>query len=90
MLSRTDLRTDLKIDLRSISFKRSQYERGINIMSLLRFDPSTVTVKQSFIVRKIVGCPVILEVSFACVRQLVVLSVPVTVDFDSVAFVLRW
>ena len=59
-------------------------------MSLLRFDPSTATVEQSFIVSKIVGCPVILEVSFACVRQLVVLSVPVTVDFDSVAFVLRW
>ena len=27
-------------------------------MSLVRFDPSIVTVKQSFIVSQIVGCPV--------------------------------
>ena len=30
-------------------------------MSLVRFDPSIVTVKQSFIVSQIVGCPVILS-----------------------------
>ena len=30
-------------------------------MSLVRFDPSTVTVKQSFIVSQIVICPVVLS-----------------------------
>ena len=28
-------------------------------MSLVHFDPSVVTVKQSFVVNQIVGCPVI-------------------------------
>ena len=31
------------------------------VMSLVRFDPSIVTVKPSFIVSKIVGCPVVLS-----------------------------
>ena len=31
------------------------------IMSLVRFDPSIVTVKQSFIVSQTVACPVILS-----------------------------
>ena len=40
------------------------------VTSLVRFDPSIVTVKQSFIVSQIVGCSVILfVVSFAWVRQ---------------------
>ena len=30
-------------------------------MSLVYFDPSTVTVKQSFIVSQIVSCPVVLS-----------------------------
>ena len=30
-------------------------------MSLVRFDPSIVTVKQLFIVCQIIGCPVILS-----------------------------
>ena len=30
-------------------------------MLLVRFDPSIITVKQSFIVSQIVGCPIILS-----------------------------
>ena len=46
-------------------------------MSLVYFDPSTVTVKQSFIVSQIVSCPVVLSW----------LVLPVTVEYYSVAFV---
>ena len=34
---------------------------GYAVMSLVRFDPSIVKVKQSFNVSQIVGCPVILS-----------------------------
>ena len=50
-------------------------------MSLVRFDPSIVTVKQSFIVSQIVSCPVVLS-SFVSLDS-VVFTLPVTVDFDS-------
>ena len=56
-------------------------------MSLARFISSAVTVKQSFIVIQILGCAVVLSwvVLLNSVNKLVV---PVTVDYNSVTFVL--
>ena len=56
-------------------------------MSLARFISSAVTVKQSFIVIQILSCAVVLSwvVLLDSVNKLLV---PVTVDYDSVTFVL--
>ena len=56
-------------------------------MSLVRFDLSIVTVKQSFTVSQWSSRSLV--VSFARFRQLVVCTVPVTVDYYnySVAYV---
>ena len=55
----------------------------------MRFDPSIVTIKKSFTVSQIVSCPVVLSllVLFHSVNK-VVPTVPLTDDYDSVAFVL--
>ena len=56
-------------------------------MSLARFISSAVTVKQSFIVIQILSCAVVLSrvVLLDSVNKLLV---PVTVDYNSVTFVL--
>ena len=56
-------------------------------MSLARFISSAVTVKQSFIVMQILSCAVVLSwvVLLDSVNKLLV---PVTVDYNSVTFVL--
>jgi len=57
-------------------------------VSLVRFDSSIFTVKQSFIVSQIVGCPAI-HSSLVLLKSVnkVFCAVPVTVDYDSAAFV---
>ena len=64
-----------------LSVKPWRYWLWRLLMSLVRFDPSIVTVKQSFIVSQIVSCPVVLS-SFVSLDS-VVFTVPVTFDFDS-------
>ena len=56
-------------------------------MSLVRFISSVVTVKQSFIVIQILSCAVLLSwvVLLDSVDKLLV---PVTIDYNSVTFVL--
>ena len=56
---------------------------------MVRFDTSIVTVNQSCIVSHMVGCPCILSDLVVLESVVKVLcTVPVTVDYDSVAFVL--